>query len=124
MTAAATANRETTRFAPSPSGYLHLGHAYSALFTAQAARATGGRFLLRIDDIDTDRARPAFEAAIFEDLAWLGLSWEEPPRRQSTCMADYAQALERLKAEGATREHQEGLQMEDSESRRWKGPSG
>lgn len=97
MTAAATASPETTRFAPSPSGYLHLGHAYSALFTARAASATGGRFLLRIDDIDVDRARPAFEAAIFEDLAWLGLTWEEPPRRQSASMADYVRAVDRLK---------------------------
>lgn len=97
-----TARPETTRFAPSPSGYLHLGHAYSALFTARAAEATGGRFLLRIDDIDVERVRPAFEAAIFEDLAWLGLSWEQPLRRQSACMADYAQALERLKARDLT----------------------
>ena len=87
---------EITRFAPSPSGYLHLGHAYSALFTARAARQTGGRFLLRIDDIDMERARPEFEAAIVEDLAWLGLTWEEPLRRQSACLADYSQALRRL----------------------------
>ncbi|WP_422364975.1 tRNA glutamyl-Q(34) synthetase GluQRS [Pelagibius sp.] len=91
---------EITRFAPSPSGYLHLGHAYSALFTAHAAEARGGRFLLRIDDIDIERARPAFEAAIFEDLAWLGLSWAQPLRRQSECQGDYALAVERLQAGG------------------------
>ncbi|NIA71140.1 tRNA glutamyl-Q(34) synthetase GluQRS [Pelagibius litoralis] len=93
---------ETTRFAPSPSGYLHLGHAYSALFTARAAAANGGRFLLRIDDIDVERARAEFEAAIFDDLAWLGLSWEQPLRRQSDCAADYALALQRLRERGVT----------------------
>lgn len=103
MNPVGTAERaETTRFAPSPSGYLHLGHAYSALFTARAAEATGGRFLLRIDDIDIERARPEFEAAICEDLAWLGLSWAQPLRRQSECMADYALALDRLQARGLT----------------------
>ncbi|MEL0110557.1 MAG: glutamate--tRNA ligase family protein [Rickettsiales bacterium] len=71
-----------TRFAPSPSGRLHLGHAYSALFAARAARQDSGRFLLRIEDIDRTRCRPEFEAAIFEDLAWLGLDWETPVRRQ------------------------------------------
>ena len=91
---------ESTRFAPSPSGHLHLGHAYSALFTARAAEASGGRFLLRIDDIDIERARPAFEAAIFEDLAWLGLNWAQPLRRQSECRDDYALAVERLQARG------------------------
>jgi glutamyl-Q tRNA(Asp) synthetase len=90
---------EVTRFAPSPSGYLHLGHAYSALFTARAA-GQGGRFLLRIEDIDGGRARPEFEAAIFEDLAWLGLAWETPVRRQSDWMADYARALAQLEARG------------------------
>jgi glutamyl-Q tRNA(Asp) synthetase len=85
-----------TRFAPSPTGYLHLGHAYSALTAFEAARAAGGRFLLRIEDIDQSRARPEFEAAIFEDLAWLGLDWEEPPRRQSEHMADYEAALQSL----------------------------
>ena len=87
-----------TRFAPSPNGYLHLGHAYAALFAAEAAN--GGRFLLRIEDIDTSRSRPAFEAAIFADLAWLGLSWEAPVRRQSEHMADYAAALARLEDRG------------------------
>ena len=72
-----------TRFAPSPTGYLHLGHAYSALFAARAVAECGGRFLLRIEDIDRGRCRAEFEAAIFEDLAWLGLAWETPVRRQS-----------------------------------------
>lgn len=85
-----------TRFAPSPTGYLHLGHALSALTAFDAARAAGGRFLLRIEDIDQGRARPEFEAAIYEDLAWLGLSWEEPVRRQSAHMPDYAAALQSL----------------------------
>lgn len=89
-----------TRFAPSPSGHLHLGHAYAALFADRAARDTGGRFLLRIEDIDPSRCTAAFEAAIFEDLAWLGLSWETPPRRQSEHLTDYAEALERLERLG------------------------
>ena len=89
-----------TRFAPSPTGLLHLGHAYSALFSERAARAAGGRFLLRIEDIDRGRCRPEFEAAILEDLAWLGLAWEAPVRRQSEHMADYAAALDRLEADG------------------------
>lgn len=83
-----------TRFAPSPSGYLHLGHAHSALFAR--ARAGGGRFLLRIEDIDAGRCRPEFEAAILEDLAWLGLRWEQDVRRQSAHMDDYAKALATL----------------------------
>ena len=87
-----------TRFAPSPTGYLHLGHAYSALRTADAAEAAGGRFLLRIEDIDSARSRPEFEDAIFEDLAWLGLSWETPVRRQSEHLDVYQQALETLSA--------------------------
>lgn len=85
-----------TRFAPSPTGYLHLGHAFSALTAFDAARDAGGRFLLRIEDIDQGRARPAFEAAIFEDLAWLGVEWETPVRRQSEHMADYEAALQSL----------------------------
>ncbi|MGF1607813.1 MAG: tRNA glutamyl-Q(34) synthetase GluQRS [Kiloniellales bacterium] len=88
-----------TRFAPSPSGYLHLGHAHSALFAARAAGAEG-RFLLRIEDIDQGRSRPAFEAAILEDLAWLGLAWEEPVRRQSDHFAGYREALDKLAALG------------------------
>jgi glutamyl-Q tRNA(Asp) synthetase len=89
-----------TRFAPSPTGYLHRGHAFSALTAHEAARDADGRFLLRIEDIDATRCRPEYEAAIFEDLAWLGLSWETPVRRQSDHLDDYAAALERLKAEG------------------------
>lgn len=88
----------TTRFAPSPTGYLHLGHAHAALFAAHAARADHGRFLVRIEDIDSTRCRREFEKAIFEDLAWLGLVWETPVRRQSEHMADYQAALARLAA--------------------------
>lgn len=84
------------RFAPSPNGCLHLGHAYSALLNAALAREGGGRFLLRIEDIDRARARAEFEAAIYKDLAWLGLEWENPVRRQSEHFADYARALARL----------------------------
>jgi glutamyl-Q tRNA(Asp) synthetase len=87
-----------TRFAPSPTGPLHLGHAYAALFAHCAAE--GGRFLLRIEDIDVARSRPAFEAAIEEDLRWLGLKWERPVRRQSDHLADYRAALDRLQADG------------------------
>jgi len=89
-----------TRFAPSPTGYLHRGHAYSALCGFEAARAAGGRFLLRIEDLDDTRARPAFETAIEEDLAWLGIDWERPVRRQSEHGADYAAALGRLREQG------------------------
>jgi glutamyl-Q tRNA(Asp) synthetase len=89
-----------TRFAPSPSGYLHRGHAFSALTAFEAARAAGGRFLLRIEDIDAERCRPEFEVAIHEDLAWLGLAWEEPVLRQSERLADYRAALEALQARG------------------------
>ncbi|MGB8816958.1 MAG: tRNA glutamyl-Q(34) synthetase GluQRS [Rhizobiaceae bacterium] len=81
------------RFAPSPNGYLHFGHAYSALLNAQMAAQTGGRFLLRIEDVDLTRARPEFERAIYEDLEWLGLEWETPVRRQSEHFEDYAHAL-------------------------------
>jgi glutamyl-Q tRNA(Asp) synthetase len=88
------------RFAPSPNGYLHLGHAYSALLNFDRARASGGRFLLRIEDIDTTRCRPEYESAIYEDLAWLGLSWEESVRRQSAHMGDYEKALARLQQDG------------------------
>jgi glutamyl-Q tRNA(Asp) synthetase len=87
-----------TRFAPSPTGRLHLGHAFSALAAFRFAEAHGGRFLLRIEDIDTGRCRPEFTDGIFEDLAWLGLAWETPVRRQSEHMDDYAAALARLKA--------------------------
>jgi glutamyl-Q tRNA(Asp) synthetase len=84
------------RFAPSPTGYLHLGHAFSAL----SAFENADRFLLRIEDLDASRCRPEFEAAIFEDLAWLGLRWETPVRRQSEHMAEYAAALQTLIARG------------------------
>lgn len=93
-------DRPVFRFAPSPNGELHLGHAYSALYTARAAREAGGRFLLRIEDIDLLRARREFAERIFEDLAWLGLEWEQPVRRQSAHFAEYAAALERLRQEG------------------------
>ena len=92
--------RRVFRFAPSPNGFLHLGHAYSALLNFELAQDCGGRFLLRIEDIDVGRARPEFEAAIYEDLAWLGLEWERPVRRQSEHFDDYARALERLDALG------------------------
>jgi len=92
--------RPTFRFAPSPNGLLHLGHARSALLNADIARAQGGRLLIRIEDIDTTRCRPEYEAAIFEDLAWLGLNWEEPVRRQSEHMDEYRLALARLEAAG------------------------
>ncbi|WP_079545271.1 tRNA glutamyl-Q(34) synthetase GluQRS [Bradyrhizobium lablabi] len=88
------------RFAPSPNGYLHLGHAYSALLNFDSARESGGRFLLRIEDIDVARCRPEFEAAIYQDLAWLGIAWEQPVRRQSEHLSEYRDALERLSAEG------------------------
>ena len=90
----------TTRFAPSPTGLLHLGHAYSAILAHDAARAAGGEFLLRIEDIDATRCRPEFEAAIYENLHWLGLSWPEPVRRQSQHLEDYAAALEALRKLG------------------------
>ena len=89
-----------TRFAPSPTGYLHLGHAYSALRAEAAARQGGGRFILRIKDIDAGRCRPEFETAILEDLGWLGLAWDGPVRRQSAHMADYARALAALDGQG------------------------
>lgn len=89
-----------TRFAPSPTGLLHLGHAYSALFAHAVAKESGGRFLLRIEDIDRSRCRAEFEDAIAEDLAWLGLDWEIPVRRQSEHMADYAGALSELEHQG------------------------
>jgi glutamyl-Q tRNA(Asp) synthetase len=89
---------EVTRFAPSPTGWLHLGHAYAALFAQE--KAAGGRFLIRLEDIDGTRARPEYEGAIFEDLAWLGLEWEVPVRRQSDHFEDYRAALAKLEALG------------------------
>jgi glutamyl-Q tRNA(Asp) synthetase len=88
------------RFAPSPNGLLHLGHAYSALLNFDRAREMGGRLLLRIEDIDATRCRLEFETAIDEDLAWLGIAWETPVRRQSEHLADYRDALEKLSALG------------------------
>jgi len=85
-----------TRFAPSPTGLLHLGHAFSALTAFDAAREASGRFILRIEDLDAGRCRSEFEAAIYEDLAWLGIRWETPVRRQSEHMADYARTLDDL----------------------------
>jgi glutamyl-Q tRNA(Asp) synthetase len=84
------------RFAPSPNGHLHLGHALSALLNFEMARAAGGRFLLRIEDIDAARCRPEYEQAIYDDLAWLGIAWEGPVRRQSAHLDDYRAALARL----------------------------
>jgi glutamyl-Q tRNA(Asp) synthetase len=88
------------RFAPSPNGYLHLGHALSALLNADMARASGGRLLLRIEDIDETRCRPEYERAILDDLAWLGVAWEQPVRRQCDHLDDYRAALARLEAQG------------------------
>jgi glutamyl-Q tRNA(Asp) synthetase len=88
------------RFAPSPNGYLHLGHAFSALLNFDLARQAGGRFLLRLEDIDTVRCKPEFESAIYRDLAWLGIAWEEPVRRQSGHFSDYRAAVETLSAQG------------------------
>lgn len=88
------------RFAPSPNGYLHLGHAYSALLNADLARQAGGRLLLRMEDIDATRCRPEFETAIYDDLRWLGIAWEEPVRRQSERFAIYRDALDRLIGQG------------------------
>lgn len=88
------------RFAPSPNGFLHLGHAYSALLNFDLARETGGRLLLRIEDIDPIRCRPEFENALYEDLEWLGVSWERPVRRQSDHLEVYRDGLERLERVG------------------------
>src|SRR3954453_16810943 len=87
------------RFAPSPNGYLHLGHALSALLNFDMARAAGGRFILRIEDIDAAPCRPEYERAIYEVLAWLGMTWEQPVRRQSRQFEDYRAALTRLDAQ-------------------------
>ena len=92
--------RSTFRFAPSPNGELHLGHAFSALFTFHAAKEAGGNFLLRIEDIDTTRCRPHFADLLIEDLRWLGLRWPEPVRFQSRHLADYAKAQSRLADQG------------------------
>jgi glutamyl-Q tRNA(Asp) synthetase len=92
----------TTRFAPSPTGPLHLGHAYSALLAHDMAQAQGGRFLLRIEDIDQSRSRLSWEQQIYDDLHWLGLSWPEPVVRQSDRLHRYRAALEQLNAMGLT----------------------
>jgi len=86
------------RFAPSPNGYLHLGHALSALLNADLARKAGGRLLLRIEDIDRTRCKPEYEQAIYDDLAWLGIAWEKPVRRQSEHFDAYRDALAKLQA--------------------------
>lgn len=93
-------NTTLTRFAPSPTGLLHLGHAYSALFAYRHAVAQNGRFILRIEDIDRNRFRPEFDQAIVDDLSWLGLTWEEPVRRQSEHLDDYGAALSKLDDQG------------------------
>lgn len=85
-----------TRFAPSPTGPLHLGHAYSAILAHDMARAAGGSFLLRIEDIDRERSKPEWESAIYDDLRWLGLTWEDPVMRQSERLGAYAAALDDL----------------------------
>jgi glutamyl-Q tRNA(Asp) synthetase len=89
-----------TRFAPSPTGFLHLGHAYAALMAYRSIEQSGGRFLLRIEDIDGGRCRAEYEQAIKDDLNWLGLAFEEPVRRQSEHFADYAAALAQLDSRG------------------------
>ncbi len=94
------ARATVTRFAPSPTGLLHLGHAYAALFAWRAACVEGGRFLLRIEDIDRTRCRPEFETAIIDDLTWLGLGWDGPVRRQSEHMDDYRGAIGQLDSMG------------------------
>jgi glutamyl-Q tRNA(Asp) synthetase len=88
------------RFAPSPNGFLHLGHAYSALLNHDRTRELGGRLLLRVEDIDTTRCRPEYEEAIYEDLRWLGVTWQQPARRQSEHFADYATAVAELESQG------------------------
>jgi glutamyl-Q tRNA(Asp) synthetase len=89
-----------TRFAPSPTGLLHVGHAYAALFACEAARLAGGAFRLRIEDIDRERCRPEFERAIYDDLRWLGLHWDEPVVRQSERLGRHGEALARLRGLG------------------------
>ena len=93
-------DRPVFRFAPSPNGLLHLGHAYSALLNRRMAEAAGGRLLLRIEDIDTTRCTPDLERRMLDDLAWLGIAWEDPARRQSEHFADYEDALRTLADEG------------------------
>ena len=92
--------RPVFRFAPSPNGQLHLGHALSALMNRDLAREAGGRFLVRIEDIDPGRSMPSFEAAILDDLAWLGIDWEKPVRRQSEHLSEHERALDQLNRRG------------------------
>jgi glutamyl-Q tRNA(Asp) synthetase len=94
------AQQERTRFAPSPTGYLHLGHAFSAMFASQTAAQLGGKMFLRIEDIDRGRCRSEFESAISDNLTWLGLTWPMPVRRQSEHFADYTAALNQLDEAG------------------------
>src|SRR5690606_16728010 len=94
------AGQDVLRFAPSPNGWLHLGHAYSALFAHEMAQRLGARFLLRIEDIDIGRCRPEHEEAIYDDLRWLGLDWEAPVRRQSEQFAEYERHPTRLRDMG------------------------
>lgn len=113
------------RFAPSPNGELHLGHALSALLNRQMADAVNGRMLLRIEDIDTTRCTPEFEAGIYRDLEWLGIEWEQPARRQSEHFADYAKLLDRLIADDLvypafmSRSEARAWIVEHGESRDW-----
>ena len=90
----------TTRFAPSPTGLLHLGHARAAMVAWRRAREAGGRFLVRLEDIDSSRCRPEYETAVLEDLGWLGLDWDGPVRRQSDHLPEYRAALNALAARG------------------------
>jgi len=99
-TSSTSAPRLATRFAPSPNGHLHLGHAFSALTAWDWARANAARFVVRVEDTDTTRSRREFEASHLQDLAWLGLRWDAPVRRQSDMVADYRRGLDRLSALG------------------------
>jgi glutamyl-Q tRNA(Asp) synthetase len=114
------------RFAPSPNGELHLGHALSALLNAEWARRAGGRFLLRIEDIDLARCTPEYEQGIYDDLAWLGIGWEKPPRRQSEHFPEYRAVLDRLIADGlvypafmSRAEIRAFISEEETPKRRW-----
>ncbi len=100
FTSSTPTNINTSRFAPSPTGYLHIGHAYSAIFAYNKAKQNNGRFILRIEDIDLERSKPEYKQAIFEDLKWLGLSWEHPVREQSKHFQQYKKALDALYKKG------------------------
>jgi glutamyl-Q tRNA(Asp) synthetase len=116
--------RPVFRFAPSPNGLLHLGHAYSALLNVRMAEEMGGRLLLRIEDTDETRARPEFTAAILEDLAWLGLSWEQPVRVQSEHFSDYDQNIGRLWSMGAVYPCFCSRRQAQTEALPWHDPEG